>query len=168
MPLVENISDILLKETVTRAVVDVFSTMLNQTAILLPEDPMNDRIDLNALHVVGTVGFIGDIKGLIYLYFDARFAEKCAGDMLGMDKLELIEAGDDVVNDAIGELTNMTVGGFKNQLSDKGFPCRLTIPAILRGCQFTIEPIQTAIRRVYRFEVNGHRLTADLMMQPGD
>lgn len=168
MPLVENISDALLEETVKRAVTEVFSTMLHKTAKLVPSSPDDNVIDLSTPHVVGTVGFIGDIKGLIYLYLETSFAEACAGEMLGMNREELTEGGDEVVNDAIGELTNMTVGTFKNQLSDRGFPCRLTIPSIMRGSHFTIEPIRSATRRVYRFDINGRRLTTDLIMQPGD
>lgn len=168
MPLVENISDAVLEETINRAVVEVFSTMLHQNAELLPQDKTDDSIDLSAPHVVGTVGFIGDIKGLIYLYLETDFAENCAGQLLGMDRDELTECGDEVVNDAIGELTNMTVGTFKNQLADRGFPCRLTIPSIMRGSHFTIEPTRSATRRVYRFDISGRRLTADLLMQPGE
>ncbi len=168
MPLVENISDTVLEETVNRAVVEVFSTMLRQQAVLVPAASAADTIDLATPHVVGTVGFIGDIKGLIYLYMETDFAETCAGELLGMSQEELIECGDEVVNDAIGELTNMTVGTFKNQLSDRGFPCRLTIPSIMRGSHFTIEPIRSSTRRVYRFDINGRRLTTDLIMQSGE
>jgi chemotaxis protein CheX len=62
----------------------------------------------------------------------------------------------------------MTVGTFKNQLADKGFPCRLTIPSILRGSNFSIEPISSATRRIYRFHVEKHNLVADLLMKMGD
>lgn len=171
MPAIQDIPDALLEETVTRAVQEVFSTMLSQPARYVPmkegaEGP--DAIDLNSPHVVGTVGFIGVINGLIYLYLDVDFAQKCAGNMLGVSPEELAELGDEAVNDAIGELTNMTVGTFKNQLADRGYPCRLTIPSILRGSSFRIEPISSATRRIYRFDIGGRTLTADLLMQPGE
>lgn len=170
MAATQEINDTVFKETITRAVQEVFKTMLGKEATLLPAEPLahGSSLALEAAHVVGTVGFIGSINGLIYLYLEASFARDAAGAMLGMSAAELDEAGEDVINDAIGELTNMTVGTFKNQLSDKGYPCRLTIPSILRGSNFTIEPISSATRRLYRFNVNGHRLTADLLMQPGD
>jgi chemotaxis protein CheX len=170
MAATQEINDTVFKETITRAVQEVFKTMLGKEASLLPPDPQShgSSLALEAAHVVGTVGFIGSINGLIYLYLEASFAREVAGAMLGMTNDEVDEAGEDVINDAIGELTNMTVGTFKNQLSDKGYPCRLTIPSILRGSNFTIEPISSATRRLYRFNVNGHRLTADLLMQPGD
>jgi chemotaxis protein CheX len=85
-----------------------------------------------------------------------------------MSLAEIDEAGHEVVNDAVGELTNMTVGTFKNQLADKGFPCKLTIPSILRGSNFSIEPVSSATRRIYRFHVGEHSIVADLLMKSGD
>jgi chemotaxis protein CheX len=85
--------------------------------------------------------------------------------MLGMTEAELDAAGDEVINDAIGELTNMTVGTFKNGLCDVGYPCKLTIPSILRGTNFSIEPISSAIRYVYYFEYEKHRLVADILLK---
>jgi chemotaxis protein CheX len=168
MPAIQDIPDAVFQETITRAVNDVFSTMLTQPANHVPKDygQQGNSLCLDEPHVVGTVGFIGSINGLIYLYMNVAFAEECAARMLGMEPSEIAEAGDEAVNDAIGELTNMTVGTFKNQLSDRGFPCKLTIPSILRGSRFSIEPISSATRRIYHFEIAGNTLIADLLMQP--
>lgn len=170
MPALHEIADTILEETITRAVHEVFSTMLGHPARYMPlATPAGaDSLELDRPHVVGTVGFIGAINGLIYLYLDTEFAQKCAANLLGISPEELAELGDEAVNDAIGELTNMTVGTFKNQLSDRGFGCRLTIPSILRGSRFRIEPISSATRRIYRFEIAGASITADLLMQPGE
>ncbi len=169
MPAIKDIPDAVFEETITRAVKEVFSTMLSQPARYVPLDhPEPESLELEHPHVVGTVGFIGAINGLIYLYMDVAFAQKCAANLLGISEEELAELGDEAVNDAIGELTNMTVGTFKNQLSDRGFPCRLTIPSILRGSRFRIEPISSATRRIYRFDIAGSGITADLLMQPGE
>jgi chemotaxis protein CheX len=82
-----------------------------------------------------------------------------------MTEAELEEAGDDVINDAIGELTNMTVGSFKNGLCDAGYPCMLTIPSIVRGGNFVIEPIGTAARHVFSFDCDGHCVVADILIE---
>ncbi len=169
MPAIKDIPDAVFEETITRAVKEVFSTMLSQPARYVPLDqPEPESLELEHPQVVGTVGFIGAINGLIYLYMDVAFAQKCAASLLGVSEVELAEMGDEAVNDAIGELTNMTVGTFKNQLSDRGFACRLTIPSILRGSRFRIEPISSATRRIYRFDIAGSAITADLLMQPGE
>ncbi len=176
MPTIDSISEDIFQETMNRSVTDVFRTMLGTTATLAHGSgvaasdgtPWKHPVDLAGAQVVGTVGFIGDISGLIYLYFSAGFAKFVAGQMLGMTEAEVEAAGDEVVNDAVGELTNMTVGGFKNQLCDQGFPCRLTIPSILRGSNFSIEPVSGATRRTYSFTIQGHTLVTDLLMKNSD
>ena len=176
MPTIDQISETMFRETITRAVQDVFKTMLSKTAtladttdsVVTENSQWEHPVQITGQQVVGTVGFIGDISGLIYLYFSASFSKFVAGQMLGMTLPEVEECGDEVVNDAIGEITNMTVGGFKNQLCDQGFPCRLTIPSILRGSNFSIEPVSGATRRTYTFEVQGHYLVTDLLMKNSD
>ncbi len=174
MPLVETISDAVFQDTLSRAVQDVFSTMLGKSAVLqesqheLIHANQVDALELKGAQIVGTVGFIGEITGLIYLYLEIPFAEEVACGLLDMEPAELAECEDEVVNDAIGELTNMTVGAFKNQLCDVGYPCKLTIPSILRGSNFTIEPVRSAARRIYHFDIAGHTLVADLLMKQGE
>jgi chemotaxis protein CheX len=176
MPTIDQISESVFRETINRAVQDVFKTMLGKTATLAESSsvaaadgsPWEHPVHISGQHVVGTVGFIGDISGLIYLYLEDKFANDVASHMLGMTLAEIDEAGHEVVNDAVGELTNMTVGTFKNQLADKGFPCKLTIPSILRGSNFSIEPVSSATRRIYRFHVGDHIIVADLLMKSGD
>jgi chemotaxis protein CheX len=174
----QEISEALIRHNINRAVCDVFKTMLHRTASLGAayspgvSDPHpitlpGEQAATNP-QVVGTVGFLGEINGLIYLYFDGGFAKGCTSHLLGMSEAEVEEAGDEVVNDAIGEITNMTVGSFKNGLSDQGFPCKLTIPSILRGRNFCVEPISDSQRFIYVFETEGQRLVADILLKCGE
>lgn len=170
MPAIAEINEPLIRSYINRAVGDVFQTMLGQqptfkTQAELLADPSAAPIDSHRPQVVGTVGFIGDINGLIYLHLDLAFARLCTCHLLGMTEAELDEAGDEVINDAIGELTNMTVGSFKNGLCDSGYPCKLTIPSIVRGSNFVIEPISSAYRHVYFFDSQGHRVVANILIQ---
>jgi chemotaxis protein CheX len=166
------ITESLIREFITRAVTDVFRTMLSRVPTFsAPADIGGDKVAKsvgteNRPQVVGTVGFIGEVNGLVYLHLDLAFARLCTCHLLGMTEAELDEAGDEVINDAIGELTNMTVGGFKNGLCDSGYPCMLTIPSILRGTNFSIEPISSAVRHVYHFDCAEHRVVADILMKP--
>ena len=178
MPTAAEINEPLIREYITRAVGDVFKTMLGRDSAFVcattqaPDDGMSPPPPgpANGItpFVVGTVGFLGDINGLIYLYLDEPFSRLCTCHLLGMTDKELDEAGDEVINDAIGELTNMTVGGFKNGLCDAGFPCMLTIPSILRGNNFCVEPISSARRYVFRFDCAGHNVVTDILMKAGD
>ncbi len=173
MPATAEITETLIRDYINRAVSDVFKTMLGREPRFSKQTPRGEgepRTDSEGHRpqVVGTVGFIGDINGLIYLHLDLTFARLCTCHLLGMDEAELDEAGDEVINDAIGELTNMIVGSFKNGLCDAGYPCRLTIPSILRGSNFTIEPISEAVRHIYYFDCAEHRVVADILMKSED
>lgn len=168
MPATEEISEPLIRENIVRAVADVFDTMLRRPAALTHHFHSWPAVAENNAdstpQVVGTVGFLGDVNGLIYLYFDAPFAADCTGKMLDLSLSEVEAAGDETVNDAIGELTNMIVGTFKNRLCDAGLPCKLTLPSILRGTNFRIEAIGAAQRYIYVFESTERRVVVDILM----
>ncbi len=116
-------------------------------------------------HVFGSVGFIGDIDGVIYLCIPDDFAHEAVGLALGMTPDEVKQSGDDTVKDVIGEITNMIVGGFKNALCKVGFPCRLTLPAIVRGDDLTVASLKDAERHIFHFDCAGHRLIADIQLK---
>lgn len=170
MPATAEITETLIRDYINRAISDVFKTMLGREPTFSTQAARVEGEPLLAPEghrpqVVGTVGFIGDVNGLIYLHLDLAFAKICTCHLLGMTEAELEEAGDEVINDAIGELTNMTVGSFKNGLCDAGYPCKLTIPSILRGSNFSIEPISSAVRHIYYFDCAEHRVVADILMK---
>ncbi|MBL9210709.1 MAG: chemotaxis protein CheX [Opitutaceae bacterium] len=170
MPAVVEISEALIRGYVTRAVTEVFKTMTRRTPTftgLMEDSQGRPRLETDPARpqVVGSVGFIGEVNGLVYLHFDLTFARLCACQMLGLSEKELDAVGPEVINDAMGELTNMTAGGFKNGLCDVGYPCKLTIPSILRGTGICVQPIRSVVRHVYQFECAGHRLWADIQIK---
>ena len=173
MPAIQEITETIIRENIDRAVTDVFQTMLGSTPSLTSSTVITNADEPPTAGnpspcIVGTVGFIGDVNGLIYLYFGVPFARKCTRQLLDMTEEEIDEGGDEVINDAIGEMTNMTVGGFKNSLCDAGYPCTLTIPSILRGSNFSIEPISLTSRHIFHFECTGHQVVADILLKVGD
>lgn len=175
MPTTLELSENLIRENINRAIADVFKTMLGRAITLVASATQSDSMgwppapvaagEAPIPQVVGMVGFLGDANGLIYLYFPASFARLATSQLLGMSLTEIDEAGDEVINDAIGELTNMSVGGFKNGLCDAGFPCKLTIPSILRGSNFCVEPITDAERYIYRFDCGGDKIVTDILLK---
>jgi chemotaxis protein CheX len=173
MPAALEISEALIREYINRAITDVFKTMVGREPTFSSQaEVVRGRSahisEPNRPQVVGTVGFVGECNGLIYLHLDLAFARSCTCQLLGMTEAELDAAGDEVINDAIGELTNMTVGSFKNGLCDAGHPCKLTIPSILRGTNFSIEPISSVVRHIYYFDCAEHRVIADILMKSED
>ena len=116
-------------------------------------------------YVFGSVGFEGDINGVVYLCIPDDFAQHAASEILGMTRSEVTMGGNEVVRDVIGEITNMTVGGFKNALCDIGFPCKLTLPTVVRGNNLQIVSVKSANRHIFQFDCAGHRLVADIQLK---
>lgn len=118
--------------------------------------------------VAGMVGFVGAMNGVINLYLEEDLAMRLTASFLGMTEEELAEEEPDVVHDSLGEMCNMIAGTFKNTVSDKGFFCRMTVPSILRGTNFTIETPSTVFRRIYNFQILNAPFVVDLTMKPGE
>lgn len=140
---------------------EVFSTMLT----LEPEPA--DPVDLQALGealVTASVGFIGAVNGMVYLHVTSVFARTLAGCMLGMADEEF--DGDEMINDAMGELSNMVVGAVKSRLCDEGSPCVLTIPSIVRGHGFSVDAAGCTDRRLLGFRCGDGDLVVELLMKP--
>ena len=118
--------------------------------------------------VVSMVGFIGNLNGVLYLYMKESLAKDVTCNFLGLEPDELDEEPDSTVNDALGEMANMIAGTFKNGLCDSGYNCRLTIPSLLRGSQFSVDTSSDVMRRVLTFKTMGDELTCDLLMKPAE
>ncbi|MBI3885296.1 MAG: chemotaxis protein CheX, partial [Opitutae bacterium] len=125
MAATQTITDTFVQESIVRAVQNVCTTMLQRDAVLVESTSDARRSDFSTqLHVFGSVGFVGAISGLVYFCIPDEFAADAASRILGMSRGEVEMSGSEVVRDVVGEITNMTVGGFKNALCDVGFPCK--------------------------------------------
>ena len=116
--------------------------------------------------IVGSVGFTGEANGVVYLYMELELAAQVAARITGMEAADLVQSGgDEIVKDVVGEVTNMTVGTFKNGICDLGFQCKVTLPTVLRGSQLKVESTQSAQRWTFEFSVLDRPLIADLFLQ---
>ncbi len=155
------------------SVQDVFSTMLSLQVDLDKHESstptgesLKPAMEQSTDMVAANVGFSGKIYGMVYICMSSALATKFTKQLLGMDELE--ESDHETINDALGELANMTVGGFKNQLSHKGYSCQLTIPSILRGSNFQIESTSQSQRETFYFDSEGDSFVADLFVREGN
>jgi len=137
----------------------VFDTMLSTPATPVAA---TDYHASDQETVVGSVGFIGDANGVVYIHFAGTLATTLASRMLGMPEAELDA---EMVNDVIGELSNMVVGSVKSHLCDSGAPCVLTIPSIVRGKNFSIDSVSTAERSVLCFACGASQVLVELLMK---
>ncbi len=160
------ITETVIQDAIVRSVEGVFKTMVGKDITLgeITHAPAPKSAD-RAPQIIGSVGFVGDASGLVYLCLDDAFARHLTGVILGMSPGEVEMNGTEVVNDAIGEITNMTAGGFKNALCDLGHPCKLTLPTIVRGQNISVAAIKSATRHIFHFDCGPHRLVADIQLK---
>lgn len=160
------VTDSLVQNCVVQAVQHVFRTMFGTEAVLVAAPAGDPAAALPESAVMfSSVGFAGTATGLIYLRWSEDFAKFATGRILSMSPAEVEMNGWEVIHDAIGEVTNMTVGAFKNTISDLGFPCKLSLPSIIRGHKVTVVALKAATRHVVHFDCAGHRLMADVQLK---
>jgi chemotaxis protein CheX len=150
-----------LEDLLNAAVIEVFGTMIGWQ---IQPEAKNTPISSEGATIAGAVGFIGRLTGVVYIYAPAAFAVRLTEKVLGSAPLEV--DAEEMVNDAMGELANMVVGHLKSRLSDRGHSCVMTIPSIVRGTNFQIEPVSTAIRRVCSFRSLEYQLVVEIMLRP--
>ena len=168
MAIAPPISDIQVQEFIIRAVRNVCTRMLKREATFVEKSADAAYAGFkDKLHFFGSVGFVGQIDGIIYLCIPDDFVQEAAGRVLGLSSAEIEMSGDAVLKDVVGEITNMTVGGFKNALCDTGFPCKLTLPTIVRGQNLSVAAMKSCARHMFCFECGGHRLVADIQIKLG-
>jgi len=152
---IEEVCDLL-----TSTVPEVLETMFSMEALAMPP---GDPQSLGSSLVVASVGFIGDLNGIVHLYLTSAFARVLAAHLLGLadDEFE----GNEMIDDAIGELGNMIVGAVKSRLCDEGSPCVLTIPTIVRGDSLRLGATGLTDRRLIGFRCGDDEITLELLMK---
>lgn len=151
-----------LEEMLKTAVGGVCQTMLNFDPRPIPLQ--KDAFTSDA-HLASSVGFIGKVTGVVYIYTTADFAQDITRTITGLPDGEI--DSDEMVNDAMGEVANMVVGNLKAALVDRGMACVLTIPSIVRGSNFTIEATSSTTRRVICFRCkDSHNLVVEILIKP--
>ncbi len=80
--------------------------------------------------VTGLISMTGEkAKGTFAITFSEKVILEITKRMIG----EEVEEIDETVNDMVGEITNMTSGGSKKLLSEKGYRFDMAIPTVISG-----------------------------------
>jgi len=85
-----------------------------------------------------------------------------------MLELPIDQLDDEMVNDVVGEISNMVVGSVKSHLCDQGAPCVLTIPSVIRGKDLSVEPVPFAERRIISFRAEENHFQFELFIKTRD
>jgi len=140
---------------------DVFSTMLgmevqSQEAYRQPckPEPANG--------VIGLVGLTGEWMGTGSVACTGELARKLSGQFL----MSEFSAVDQEVLDAMGEITNMIIGNFKNALETEAGPLQMSIPMVVFGHNFVAGTTHSADWVVVPFACGGELLEVRAYLSP--
>ncbi|MDQ8179233.1 chemotaxis protein CheX [Pelagicoccus sp. SDUM812005] len=167
-----DIPDTELNKLTSQALSSVFETMLGQEVLFEGAADYSGRKapfpDLGGAEknmiFVGSVGFVGSVNGIIYLYMKSNFAESAAKKITGLDDEDV---DFEIVSDVCGEMTNVFAGGFKNALADLEYNSVLTIPTVLSGDELYISTLGVVKHLRHNFTSNGVEIVADLVLAEG-
>ncbi len=149
-----------IEQLTTHAIKRVFQEMLSMEVTI---DTAVPEIANPSMQIAGSVGFIGEGSGVIYLYSSLELARLITSRMLSVPEGEV--DSDEMVNDAVGEIANMVGGSVKSSLADAGYPCTLTIPSIVRGQYLTVEGMNDVTRQILAFRADEHQLFVELLIK---
>jgi CheY-specific phosphatase CheX len=150
-------------EQMTRdAVRLVFQTMLSMDVADVPEVALTKP----NIEVFSSVGFIGEVTGSVYLGVDTLLSHIITARMLGISQDEI--ESDEMVNDVMGEVSNMIVGQVKSRLCDSGSTCTLTIPSIVRGKLLSVEPPAHVTKRLSGFNYGNKAFFTEILVKDNE
>jgi len=112
--------------------------------------------------VVALIGLTGKWVGTGSISCSGELARKISGQLL-MSEFASI---DQEVLDAIGEITNMIIGGFKNALEAEAGMLDMSIPVVVFGHNFTAASIHRADWIVVPFVSGGEHFTVKACLAP--
>jgi chemotaxis protein CheX len=83
------------------------------------------------------VGLAGQLCGVVTLRCSAESAARMTSKMLGIDPKD----ADQEMWDALGEISNMIAGNFKNKLTGMADRCMLSVPTVITGGDYTFHSL---------------------------
>jgi len=113
--------------------------------------------------VTGVIGLAGaNVLGSVIISFHENSILEIVSNMLGEEFTEITAD----VEDAVGEITNMIVGGAKRVLAEKGFKFNLAIPTIIKGENVTLNLKTRGPRVVIPFKLeSGAEFTVEACIE---
>lgn len=172
MPMLQSFTAEKIQHALTEAVQEVFPAVLGCAVTLeshgyvqvwqettVPSIPT----EADTARIVGNVAFAGVISGQLSLEFQLQFANRWVGRLHAAD--DAIEPDALLVNDGVGEITGMVAGRLGCLLGNGESPCRLSLPAIIRGRTIRVEPVGSVRQMFSHFVCGEDRVVAGLLIQ---
>lgn len=122
------IETVTLEEALWQSAKESFETM-----IMLPierSEEINQEIETSK-SIIASIAYQGPIKGAVTIKCDCQSADKVARSMLMMTEEDELAAED--IHDAIGEATNLVIGGLKSRIAKSIGQLEVSIPVVMEG-----------------------------------
>jgi chemotaxis protein CheX len=128
-----------------QAVEEVFGLMLGVPVEVVAPDfqPDEETATMTAL-----IGLAGAISGTCAMLVKSEAGVHMASCMAGME----LNAVDETVLDALGEIANMLAGAWKAKIPELNAACMLSVPTVVTGTQYEVHRKAPAffVERSYR------------------
>jgi len=111
---------------------EVFTTMIPME--IKCDGSFYQKEDMISTDVISLVSFTGEHSGIIAFFGSKEIAIKITSNMLGIE----VSGIDQDVKDAMGELTNMIAGSFKNKVFETFGAMHLSVPIVIAGADLSI------------------------------
>jgi len=121
------IDEICLNEVLLGGAKEIFETMI---FVNLEESNETEEI-IEGDSLLGSITFKGGIEGCFAICCSVPCAKTIALSMLAMDPSE--ELSEEEISDAIGEVTNMVMGGIKSRILETVGNVEVSIPIVTSG-----------------------------------
>ena len=117
-----------LKTAIIESAKEAFETM-----VFLPIEEIPDQPDSPdpATSLICTISFTGPYRGFFSVRCYMQSAERVAKSMLMAEEDQKLEEAE--ISDALGEVTNLIIGGIKSRLSDLFSEIKISIPSTVKG-----------------------------------
>lgn len=120
-----------------QATVATIEMMTNAKAVKNTVEVSNIHIDDKTDKIASSIGYYGDIDGMVILVFPTGIAKKACELLIG-------EATDDIelILDTLAELVNIVGGKIKTLLSDENISVNITLPRTYQDIDSLLEVVQ--------------------------
>ncbi len=122
------IETVAIKEYLWESVSESFSTMIMIDLERLEDE---DIAQYDGLLLAGTITFTGDVEGSLTILSSMGCAKKISRSMLMMEDDDPVNQSE--VNDAMGEVANLSLGCLKTRLLNDGREILVSIPTVTKG-----------------------------------
>ena len=144
-------------EEINDLVRDIWASVLGFEA-----EPAPPTVRVEEPRLTGFVHIQGDWEGTVTVDCSVPLAMTAAAAMFGM---EIDELAKEEIDDAWGEITNMTGGGIKSMLPGS---CKLSLPTVIEGTGFTINVPGTRLVRDLSYTAAGSWMVVRVLERQED